>query len=82
MKTSAEMPGDAAKSTTEKKEVKVKFQCGNCSNTTSGCASLLCNICEHWYHKECIPGMTDSGYQNTGVNEGVNEMCFLSVLQA
>ena len=66
VKTSAEMPGDAAKRTTEKKpkkEVKVKFPCGNCSKTTSGCASLLCNICEHWHHKECIPGMTDSGYQ-------------------
>ena len=46
-----------------KKETKVKFPCGNCTKTTSGCAALLCNICEHWHHKECLPGMTDSGYQ-------------------
>ena len=62
----AEMPGGTTKSTTEKKqkkEVKVKFPCGNCSKTTSGCQALLCNICEHWHHKECILGMTDSGFQ-------------------
>ena len=63
------MPGDnnnIASSKDEKKSkkvVKVKFPCGNCTKTTSGCAALLCNICDHWHHKECIPGMTDFGYQ-------------------
>ena len=46
------------------KSTATKFPCGNCNKTTSGCAALLCNICEHWHHKECIPGMTDEGYQS------------------
>ena len=46
-----------------KKESKVKFPCGNCTKTTSGCAALQCTKCEHWHHKECLPGMTDAGYQ-------------------
>jgi len=64
------MPGDNNSNITAskqekktKKEVKVKFPCGNCTKTTSGCAALLCNICDHWHHKECIPGMTDFSYQ-------------------
>ena len=42
----------------------VKFPCGTCSKSTSGCAALLCNICEMWHHKDCITGMTDAMYSN------------------
>ena len=41
----------------------VKFPCGNCNKSTSGCAALKCNICEMWHHSECIPGMSKEGYQ-------------------
>ena len=46
-----------------KKGAAVKFPCGNCNMTTSGCAALMCNICELWHHNQCIPGMTKEGYQ-------------------
>ena len=45
------------------KKKAVKFPCGHCSNTTSGDAALMCNICEFWHHKDCIPGMTDECYK-------------------
>ena len=76
----AEMPGGTTKSTTEKKqkkEVKVKFPCGNCSKTTSGCAALICNVCEHWHHIECIPGMKDASFQTL---EGDNGLCVFLML--
>ena len=41
----------------------VKFPCGNCNQTTSGCAALMCNICELWHHTECIPGVTEESHK-------------------
>ena len=64
VKTTAEMPDDTTANNftakMPKNEVKVKFPWGNCSNTTLGCAALLCNVCEHWHPKECIP---DASFQ-------------------
>ena len=51
------------KSKAAKKATKPKFPCGTCSKTTSGCKAILCNLCEFWHHKECIPGMSDEGFQ-------------------
>ena len=80
VKTTAEMPDDTASNSTAKKpkkEVKVKFPCGNCSKTTSGCAALICNVCEHWHHIECIPGMKDASFQTL---EGDNGLCVFLML--
>ena len=46
-----------------RKNAPIKFPCGNCNKTTSGCAALMCSICEMWHHTECLPGMSNEGYQ-------------------
>ena len=60
------MSGPATAPTGEKKRGRpaaIKFPCGNCNKTTSGCSALKCNICEMWHHSECIPGMTKEAHQ-------------------
>ena len=58
------MASNAANDKMKEKKQKVKFPCGNCSKTTSGCLALMCNICELWHHVECVPGFTSEMYQS------------------
>ena len=45
------------------KATKPKFPCGHCNKSSSGCAAVLCNICEMWHHWECVPGMSRESYE-------------------
>lgn len=45
------------------KSTKIKFPCGHCNKSSSGCAAILCNICEMWHHWGCVPGMTKESYE-------------------
>ena len=45
------------------KATKPKFPCGQCNKSSSGCAAVLCNICELWHHWECVPGMSRKSYE-------------------
>ena len=35
-----------------------KYPCGNCSENIQGRKSLMCAVCELWFHYECIDGIT------------------------
>ena len=42
-----------------------KHPCGKCSNeVTSKSASVHCQVCEFWFHSECVSGMTKEYLEN------------------
>ena len=37
---------------------KPKYACGKCGEETNGTETICCNICEIWFHSDCVEGMT------------------------
>ena len=42
---------------------KSKFPCGKCGEEAKG-QTICCQICEAWFHVECVPGMTKEYFEN------------------
>ena len=40
-----------------------KYPCGKCCEEVAG-RSLCCQVCEFWFHAECVPGMTKEYFDN------------------
>ena len=42
---------------------KKKYPCGRCGEEVKS-KSLCCQVCEYWYHADCVPGMTKEYFDN------------------
>ena len=52
---------DAAPTSSQSK--KIRYPCGRCSKEVTT-KSLCCQVCEYWYHSDCVPGMTKAYFDN------------------
>ena len=45
-----------------------KYPCGNCNKEVTG-RCLCCQVCEYWYHADCVPGMTKEYFDNCNMTK-------------
>ena len=50
----------------------VDYPCGKCEeHVTKTGASVKCHLCEQWWHKKCVTGMTDEYYDQISKTEKI-----------
>ena len=60
---SSQMAPPANAPVESKAKKKPKFPCGKCGEEAKG-QTICCQICEVWFHFECVPGMTKEYFEN------------------
>ena len=55
-------PASAAPAGSQSRKAK-KYPCGKCDEEVTS-KSLCCQMCEFWFHSDCVPGMTKEYFDN------------------